>query len=105
MLRANLQRRSGDTYPIKGVIVDADKNPVDLTGAVIVLGYKNKSGSLVTMNGNITDATNGKFEIVPTEDSVNTSGVFPYEIQLTDSNGYKRTIVTGTLRLDEDIVP
>jgi len=105
MTRLNLSRFRGDTFPIKCTLKDSEGNPIDITGASIVFGYKDSAGNVVQIPGDILDAVNGVFHIVPTDVSVADIGTFPFDIQMVTQEGYKITLVNGTLRLSPDIVP
>ena len=105
MTRLNLSRVRGDTYPIKGRLRDSEGNPIDITGSTITFGYKDSVGNVISVVGDITDATNGEFQIVPTDTSVGNVGTYTFDIQMITVEGYKITLANGTLRLTPDILP
>jgi hypothetical protein len=98
----------GDTYP--GVTITLTKNgsPIDLTGALIAIEFRESSrtGTVSKTLGigtgiTITDAINGVFTIDPFQVNIN-AGRHYYDCQVTIA-GVVKTYFEGILPVNQDV--
>ena len=99
------------TYPI--TIKDSNGVPIDLTGATVKSDIRKEYGSTViaSFTPNYTDLANGTFEITldaATSASLpqNTKGrinSFVFDVELTDISGNKDTIISGYLKVTNEV--
>lgn len=107
----NITRRRGDTYPISLRVQDSGGDAVDLSATgyaflMTVSSEQNPTGTsneLFQLTGIITSASEGRVEFRPSESDVDAIGVFYYDIEMTDDEGYITTLVTGEFELEQDI--
>lgn len=101
----------GDTQIFIVSVVDANDNPVDLTGADIEYTLKSDGpvNTMITKTRNdgvtVTDAIGGQFEIAlePADTSNFNSGEHRHQIELTDSDGDVATILGGTVSITDSL--
>ena len=98
-----ITRVRGDNYPIV-VTLKVNGVAIDLTGSVIKLSYKNKSGDVTTSQivGTITDALNGVVEFHPLATDFTVAGQYIYDIQ-REFSGTITTHILETLTLIDDV--
>lgn len=105
----------GDSKTINCQVLDADNNAVDITGASIrwwLAKKANKTGADVLIkkstgagNITITNAAEGRYAVslLPT-DTIDLKGDYYYEAEV-DDNGIISTVLTGTVRITEALIP
>ena len=99
------------TYPVE--ITDPSGNPVDLTGATVKSSIRKEYGSAVlgSFTINYTDLPNGKFELYldqTTSSSLpqNPKGrinSFVFDVEMTYADGSKDTIISGYLKVVNEV--
>lgn len=110
---ASLIYRAADTlitYLWNGsaYVVTTNVNPMNLTGASILVQFRNDNNGSVVLELSIgrgitiTDAPNGKFQIdaqiIPTSVP---GGSYPYDIRITLANGVVKHYISGTMTVEE----
>jgi hypothetical protein len=97
----------GDSVLLKFQYTDAKGEPVDLTGGSVRLASKvniNDASPAVLIHGQIYNAPLGKFafSLSPAD-----SKIIPletiYDIEVTQSNGFVRTIMKGVLSMEQEV--
>jgi hypothetical protein len=106
----NMFRRRGDHYPWQIQVKDETGTVVDVTGNTFRWvvdtdeAPSDGTGNVIDLAGVIASAAAGQVLFSPTSTQMNqTPGDFFYEIQMVDSAGKRRTIMTGDLTIDQDI--
>lgn len=105
-----ITRTRGDTYPEKFVINFADTGmPVNLSGCsakFTVNSNKNpisNSTQVWQVIGEIPNVENGVIFFPITEQQADVLGVFYFDVEFTDSYGWKYTLVKDTISFEQDI--
>jgi len=109
IIAQNYELFSGDTAIYKVAVKDKDDAAQDITGATCRFVMSKRAGGtpLVDLtNGTgitIDDATGGLLTItVPAADSIDLSGAYRWELQITDAAGRVSTVAFGTVTLRKD---
>jgi len=104
-----ITRTRGDTYPFTVTFRDSAGALVDLTGASFILTVNEEEDpdadelpefSLV---GVVAAPLTGVVEFTLSESDADHVGRFFYDIQMTDVQGYIRTMMRGTFEMQQDI--
>jgi hypothetical protein len=105
-----ITRTRGDTYADSFTISNAATGDVvNLAGCSFKLTLNSVQNPVDTttqvyqLDGVITDATTGVVEFAPTEAQANQIGFFYFDIEMTDGQGYKRTLVKDSYIYKQDI--
>ena len=104
-----ITRTRGDTYPFTVTFVDDDGAVIDLTGASFVLTVNAEEDPTATqlpefsLVGVVNDPLDGTIEFTMSEADADRFGLFYYDIQMTDVQGYVRTMMRGTFEMRQDI--
>jgi hypothetical protein len=105
-----LSRHRGDTFADAFVIkLAATGQPVNITGRTFLLTVDPEVAPVSGVNnvyqlaGQIMDGPGGRVAFVPTSQQANQVGQFFFDIQMTDTNGLKRTLVVGKYIYKQDI--
>lgn len=99
----------GDTWQRAWVIQDAAGQPVDLTGATARLHVRDAAGAKVmeasTIDGRLTiQPAAGRIDLVmPKEATGIAPGSYRFDLEVTFSNGVRRTYEQETLVILEDM--
>ena len=106
----DIVRKRGDTY------ADEFELTSELTGLVIdITGYTflltidpekdpvDNTNNLYQLTGNITDATNGLVEFVPSAANTDVLGRYYFDAQLIGTDGRLRTFDSGKYKFVQDI--
>lgn len=106
----DITRKRGDTYAEEIVVVDANGAAIDITGYTFRMTVDpsrfpdTAANNLFTISGTITDAASGAVEFAPTAlQADQTPGVYWYDVEMTDTLGRIKTIVTGKFVFEQDI--
>jgi hypothetical protein len=109
----NFEITQGDTFNLQLTYYDEMQNPIDITGYTVVMEIRDKPGSRVLSAqcsiGDgiiISDAVNG---VISIEVSSVKTKVIPYpkavyQIQVTDQNGSKTTLVQGWFTVNPGVI-
>lgn len=109
----NFQMHKGDTRTVTVAVVDDDDIAVDLTGATVKWAVANTptSATLISkqtggLGISVTDAVGGVFviTILPADTSSLRARTYYHEAQVTDGSGVVSTVLTGKLKLIEDLI-
>lgn len=110
MTEQNIERRRGDTYPMRWTIKDSSGSVVDITGYTFLMTVDPSSSpsddtqNLFQLSGTLVDPANGVVEFAPGAPEANIApGEYHFDIQMTDTSSYIRTIVTGRYCIKQDI--
>jgi hypothetical protein len=105
---------SGDTLRLIVTTEDSDGNAVDIrdTDIRFEVQQDQSSGTALIEKDNvggggvsITDGVNGKFVVeIDPSDTEDLSGTFPYEVEITDTNGDVATVLIGTINIATDLI-
>lgn len=105
-----LTRTRGDSYADVFVVLSESTGlALNLAGSTFLLTLDpdndpaSSAGNLYQLVGNITDAPNGVVEFAPTAAQANLVGDFWFDVQMLDSSGRRRTVVSGPYRYIQDI--
>lgn len=105
-----ITRTRGDTYPDQiTVLSQATGEPINITGYSFALTVDANSDpvssatNLYSLVGVIIDGPNGVVEFSPSAVQADLVGEYFYDIQMTDTNGKKRTIVKGRYVYEQDV--
>lgn len=104
-----ITRTRGDTYPFTVTFRDSSGVAVDLTGASFILTVNAEEdptalqAPLFALAGTINAPTTGVVEFEMTESAADNVGPFYYDIQMTDAQGYIRTMMRGPFIMEQDI--
>lgn len=100
----------GDSFPLAYAFKDKTTglpiNITDWTFKLTVSSVKDPTDSstkVFSVDATITDAANGKFSFLPTEENNSEIGVFFFDIQYTNPSGHKRTIEKDKYTITQDI--
>lgn len=96
---ATIRIKTGDTYPISHILLDSNKNPIDLSDCTVTISI----GSLVTdgectiddeVDGQVTYNWLPEIPADPPEefDLTDTPGMYPINFKITDANDTIRTL-------------
>ena len=102
----NVERRRGDDYDHEIVVTDGNGKPLTLTTETFRLGISSTeeptgAPDILDAAGTITDAANGEVAFtIP--DSIALGDYF-YDIEMTQVDSKKRTIMAGQWNLTQDI--
>lgn len=106
---ATISRFRGDTKRIVKRVVDAGKNPVDITGwsALLTVNSEENPADATNQVEQITGtilgaATDGRFSFVPSG-TADVVGTAYYDIQVTDNNAEVHTMEKGEWIVEQDI--
>lgn len=107
---SNITRYRGDTYADEFIIKNrTTRLPINITGYTFTLTVdpskdpNDNSNNLFAITGTILNGPEGRVEFVPTEMQADNVGIFYYDVQMLDSSGRKRTIVSGKYKFSQDI--
>ncbi len=105
-----LSRKRGDTYADEFVFKSATTGlPLNVTGYTFYLTVNSDKTPVDTTNqkyqltGTILDAANGRVEFAPSAVQADLVGNYFYEVQMTDTNSRKRTILSDKYIYTQDI--
>ena len=104
-----ITRTRSDTYPFTVTFRDGTGELVDLTGASFILTVNAEEDPTVpeeaefTLVGVIDAPLTGVVEFTMSESDANRFGLFYYDIQMTDVQGYIRTMMRGPFEIHQDI--
>lgn len=108
----NLERVRGDDFPPQYQLVDSAGAGVDISGYSFKFAVNTEEDPVDEVNevfrltGTITDAPNGLFQFNGTTiDWDLTPGGTPeyfYEVEMTDASSKIRTIIKGTITVEQD---
>lgn len=104
-----ITRTRSDTYPFTVTFRDGTGELVDLTGASFILTVNAEEDPTVseeaefTLVGVIDAPLTGVVEFTMSESDANRFGLFYYDIQMTDAQGYIRTMMRGPFEIHQDI--
>lgn len=107
-LKLKITRFRGDTYP-DNFTIKTNGSPVDITGFSFILTLSNKENPttespVYSINGVIENASSGIVSFSPTTENANQpNGVYYYDVEMTDGDGKKRTLVKSTYTYNQDI--
>lgn len=97
--------RTGDTFRAIDVTLKIANEPVDLTGATVLLQVRPDPTSAtvsMTLATSFPDAVNGIMRI--NEQAVTlASGLYYYDLQVTLAGGFRETYLTGTWQILQDV--
>lgn len=102
-----INRTRGDTSP-DVIFVSDGRDVVDLTGCSAlmtlntVMNPTDTTTQLYQVSG-VFNLVRGSISFSPTEAQANLLGLFYYDIQLTESNGTKRTLIKDAYLFTQDI--
>jgi hypothetical protein len=107
---SDIERPRGDTYA-DVVLIKSKKTglPINITGYSFLLTVDpNKaptdaSTKLFQLTGTIIDAPNGQVSFAPDVTQADHVGSYYYDVQMVDSAGKKRTILSGKYKFTQDI--
>lgn len=106
----DLTRFRGDTYADEINVVDSGGAAIDVTDYTFVMTVDpdraptDSSNNLFQIAGNIIDAENGVVQFAPSAVQADQApGTYQYDIQMTDADGFIRTIVQGRYKFVQDI--
>jgi hypothetical protein len=109
----NFEAYKGDTRNISVSVEDDDGAAVDLTGATIKWAAANTPTSVAVISKqtggsgiSITDASGGVFVITlqPADTASLRARTYYHEAQVTDAGGVISTVLTGKMKLFEDLI-
>ena len=107
VIASNFEMSSGDSKLLTITTLDQDDAVVDITGASIsmVIAKRVNTTALVTKAGTIINAVGGVFtiDLLPADTDA-LSGVYYFEMQLTDASGRISTVVYGSLTIRQDAI-
>ena len=101
----NITRTRGDTYPFTVTLVDGDGVVLDLTGATFLLTVNEEEDPIVsqapefTLAGVVAAPLTGVIEFSMTETDADNFGRYHYDIEMTDVEGYIRTVMRGVFEM------
>jgi hypothetical protein len=105
-----LTRKRGDSFADSFTVIDAATGqPLNITGFTFLMTVDpDKSPTTAANNifqipGVVVDGPNGVVEFAPSTVQTDRVGNFYYDIQMTYTSGRKRTLVTDTYRLEQNI--
>lgn len=104
-----ITRTRGDTYPFTVTFVDSAGAVLDLTGASFVLTVNAEEDPTATqlpefsLVGVVAAPLTGVVQFTMSESDADRFGLFYYDIQMTDVQGYVRTMMRGTFEMRQDI--
>lgn len=106
-MKKDLQRKRGDTYPIKWTVTEGGKT-LPIAGYTFTLSVSTQKEPDTAdyefqLDGIITDAAAGKVVFYPTETDVDRVGDFYYDIEVVDDSGYTHTPKEGKIKFTQDI--
>lgn len=106
----DLDRVRGDDFPIQFTLNDEAGSPVPITSFTFLMTAdaapdpSDALANLWELTGVIVDAPNGVFEFRPTIGQMDQlPSTYFYDVQMIDAGGFKRTIIKGELRIEQDI--
>lgn len=106
----DITRKRGDTYADEFIIKSkATGRPLNLTGYTFFMTLDpNKaptddSTMLYKLAGTIVDAAAGRVEFAPSLAQANAVGSYYYDVQMIDSAGRVRTVMSGKYKYEQDI--
>ena len=96
-------RMRGDDYPISPTF-RVDGVAIDLTGAVVKFSYENVDNAVKTITG-VADGVEVGLAVFTPDKGVDfqVAGIFTYDIQRVDADGFTYTHQKGTLIIDDDV--
>ena len=107
---SDITRRRGDTYADEFIIKSKSTGlPIDITGYTFVMTLDpakdpvDSANNVYQLTGTIVNGPAGRVEFVPTASQANQLGSFFYDVQMIDTGGRKRTIVTAKYKYVQDI--
>lgn len=87
---ANYNLVAGTTSPVRFQLLEAG-NPINLSGCTVTLLLSDRSGTPIPSPGTVgvTDATNGKVQLSPSNGTIFVAGQSPYNARwkITDASG------------------
>jgi hypothetical protein len=105
-----IKRTRGDSYPDRFLITNLSTNePANLTGCVIKMTVSKDKAPIDNANqvyqlvGQVSDPTSGIVLFAPTEQQADLSGIYYFDLELTDSYGLKYTLVKDAISFEQDI--
>ena len=104
-----IRRERGDTFPFTVTLRDGDGNLLDLTGASFLLTVNAQEDPTAaeapefTLAGAVAAPATGVIEFSMSESDADIVGTYYYDLQMTDSSGYVRTVLRGPFVMDQDI--
>lgn len=90
----NITMFSGDSKIFTDTITDENNKVLPITGASFVFEMND-----ISTSGTVTDGQNGKVTIKLSPNDMPSSGVFPYEIKMTDVDGNVSTVTYGNITI------
>jgi hypothetical protein len=107
---SQLVRFRGDNYADEfEVILERDGEPVSINGCTFVMSVasdKNPSATdplVYQVFGQVTDAVDGLVEFAPTASQTDMTGFYYYDVQMQDSSGIIRTLISDSYVFKPDI--
>jgi hypothetical protein len=97
-----VKRFRGDTHPMVWELKIND-SPADLREVSLSEFSYNLDGNIITIEGVISDATNGLVKFLISDTDFDTPGKFEFDIQLTYNDGTKRTFIKDIIVIEDDI--
>lgn len=104
-----ITRTRGDTYPFTVTLVDDAGAVLDLTGASFTLTVNAEEDPDETqlpefsLTGVVAAPLTGEIEFSMSESDADLVGLHYYDIQMTDVQGYIRTVMRGPFEMRQDI--
>ena len=99
-------RTLNDDYPIPSTI-SLNGERIDITNDIIKFSYKNADNAVKTIVG-VPDTDGGIGDVLffpNTDNDFKVFGIFQYDIERVDSNGYTGTHDSGILLLNGEVTP
>jgi len=99
----------GDTWEVQWSLLDAARQPLDLTGVTARLHLRTAPGAALTIeasstNGRMTvGAGTVRMRIEAVDTALVTAGTYLYSLELTWPDGTVKTVVQGRVVVDEDV--
>lgn len=108
--RHNIERRRGDTYPVR-LFITNNNAPFNISGAALSLTVNTSAAPVggvpapeFTLTGTIVDPSGGVVEFAPSAAQADqTPATYYYDVQLTTSGGAILTVVSGKWIVEQDI--
>ncbi|HEU4895120.1 MAG TPA: hypothetical protein VFT85_04725 [Acidimicrobiia bacterium] len=100
----------GDTVPWTFTVLNSAGNPVDITGYTFLLTVDPSDepgdalNNLFQLSGTLTDPTNGVVQFAMSAVQADqVPGIYYWDLQMTDTAGFIRTIAKGEFEFTQDI--
>lgn len=107
----NFQMIAGDYKTLVITVRNSDGDPVNITGATVKWQAARSLGkasviSKTTSSGiSLNDPTNGIFTVTLNHsDTDSLSGIYHHEAEVTDSSGFRSTVIAGTMKVNKPLI-